>query len=533
MTRFGGGLLAWLLAATAALGADWRDHLPADWLLVAETPRLEQLDTFVSRLATPWQRPIPPLRATLGALAPGDALADRAWAIAIAPDATGAPTFVLYAPTDDFDALCEAFDADRADDLALANLFGFDVVIEPLEGWARVSLIDSATEYGGPREQPSNEFRNEDTVRVTLSEKGCRLLAEHLEAIRQGQIADRRRRYGPLRWPNDFKTAIAKVAPYAPVTKAIAEWNTPLSLAARAGEETLTFELTAEVTTPTPDSSAIAPSLATDRAILWLEAPSPMPEELFSLWAASAQSRPDRIEAPEYPQPQWDDFTAACHELARGIGAVRVALDLPTDDEPAAANQRAAFAWDAQSGELDERLSLCVDRWNTMLDAARARTPLPIELTREPATGGFRLRTDLIASTGLEPSPEIEAIFDRYYGAGRWAVAHVIPAGGDRWVATMRPGAAADAEPTPIDPSVLMHGELRLDRLTAWRQRLDNLLKEDAIGHRVRPPMREAPPVAFEVNGNRRLRLSITAPLNAYDAAVDYYRQDAAPIDDD
>ena len=77
MSRLGGGILAWLLAVATAVGADWRDHLPADWLLIAEAPELARLDDFVARLAAPWDRPAPPLRATLGALAPGDALADH------------------------------------------------------------------------------------------------------------------------------------------------------------------------------------------------------------------------------------------------------------------------------------------------------------------------------------------------------------------------------------------------------------------------------------------------------------------------
>ena len=532
MSRLGGGMLAWLLAATAVSGADWRDHLPADWLLIAEAPRLERLDPLVTRLATPWKRPAPSLRRALGAIAPGDALADRAWAIAVAPDDAGAPTFVLYAPTDDFDALCGALDADRADDLALAKLFGFDVVIEPLEGWARVSLIDSAPEYAAQRSEPPAGFGERDAFRVTLSQRGCRLLADHFETVRQGQIVDRRRGYGP-RWPTDYKSVITLLASYTPIAEAVAEWKTPLTLAASLRGETLALDLTAPIATPTPDSAALAPSLATDRAILWMEAHGPMPEELVSLWLASAQSRPDRIEAPEYPQPQWDDFAAACHELAAGCRSFRALLHLPSEQEPLAANQRTAFAWDAQSGPLGERLSLCIDRWNTMLDASRARAPLEIELTRDEPTGGFRLRTDMFASTGLEPTPEIEAIFDRYYGAGRWAVTRVTPAGDDRWVASMQPAATTDVAPAPLDPGLLLRGELRLDRLTAWRQRLDNLLNEDAIGHRERLPMRETAPLVFQAKGDDRLRISVLAPLSTYETVVDYYQQDATPLDDD
>ncbi len=170
-----------------------------------------------------------------------------------------------------------------------------------------------------------------------------------------------------------------------------------------------------------------------------------------------------------------------------------------------------------------------------MVDAAKARAPLKLEFAPVEGTGGYRLRTDLITGAGLEPSPEIEAIFDRYYGAGRWAGAGLKPLGGSSWCATMRPDASpiADDRFVETDPDTLLRGELRPDRLTAWWQRLNDLMNEGALGRRVRRPMRETPAIGFRVTGGERLRLTMNAPLRVYEALVDYHRSEPLPFDDD
>lgn len=535
MNRVGAAIGVWLLTACSLLGADWRDHLPADWLLAAEAPDLAALDELAAQLFDPWARPAPPLRATLAALAPRGAFAERPWAVVVASSEAGELTLAAYAPTDDFDALCTALDADRADDLAITSLFGFDLAIEPVGAWARVSLLDSPPEYGPAETPPPRAAEGSDALRVTLSADGCLRLAAHLEELRRGQVADPRRRRGPLRWPNDFKALVARLAPFAPVASAIANWGEPFALTASHRDDALRIELTSPLAVTAQRAAANAESIDQRAAILTLDAPGALPNPLIDLALALMASRPDQIEAPEHPQPQWDDFADACRDLLKGCRSGQAVLTLPAEGEPAAANETATFTWGDSAGPLGDRLRLCVDRWNTLVDAAQARAPMKIELTPIEATGGHRLRTDLFAGTGLEPSPEIEAIFDRYYGAGRWAVTELQPNPDRSWVATMRPGVSPRSGELAAEqaPDTLLSGELRVDRLIAWRQRLDDLMQENTIHRKVRPPMREAPAVTFRVAGGERLRFAATAPLVAYRELVAYWRSKPLPIDDD
>ncbi|QDT69120.1 hypothetical protein MalM25_20480 [Planctomycetes bacterium MalM25] len=527
MNRAGAAIGVWLLTACSLLGADWRDHLPADWLLVAEAPSLAALDELAPQLFEPWGRPAPPLRATLATLAPRGAFAERSWAIVVASGEAGEPTVAAFAPTDDFDALCTALDADRADDLAIASLFGFDLAIEPLNGWARFSLLDSPPEYG-PAETPSPRAGEAtDTLRVTLSADGCLRFAAYLEELRRGQVTDRRRRHGPLRWPSDFKAAVDRLAPYAPVASAVAGWGEPIMLVASHRDDAVEIELTTPLATEIQRPPAPSRALDPTDAILTLNAPGALPAPLIDLVLALMQSRPGQIEAPEHPQPQWDDFADACRELLSGCQSSQAVLHLPAAGEPAAANETAAFTWDDSAGPLGDRLRLGVDRWNTMIDAAQARTPLKIELTPVESTGGYRLRSDLIESTGLEASPEIEAIFNRYYGDGRWATAELTPLGQNGWIAAMRPNGAARLASSPnasTADETLLHGELWLDRLITWRQQLDSLLNTGSANHRVRPPMHQTPPIGFSLLGGERLRLKVVAQLATYETLIEHYR---------
>lgn len=522
-----------LLVVGVANAADWRASLPDGWIAAVEATELGALEQGAAKLLAPWGRKPPLVGKTLAALLPDVRLAERPWGLALVIDRNGGLSPAAFLPTDDYEALCDALGADRAEGIAVANVSGYDLALIDREGWVQVSLIDALPEdVEAEAAAAPAAWAVEGDVRAIVSPTGLKRLAEGLRRRRQGQLEAGRGHIGPWRWPKGFDEYFDRLAPYAPMASEAASWDGPLEAALRLDGEDLHITAHAPLTIE-PQEAETATSYTIPQGVIGHAVfPHGLPPKLADLAIAWMKCRPDEIDAPEYPQPQWDDAAAAYRELLTRYRSAATYLTLPGEDEPVATNQIAAFTWDGDSVSLGDAMQLVVLRWNQLIDAAEARTPLRLELAPLEDAEGWRLSTDLFEGFGIERSPEVEEVFDRYYGGdvltinlvrrpddGVWLVTY-----GDPTTDVLPPRPREEAADGDKTRPVLVEWELRVDRWFAWKSLVEKLEMAGALGYRPREPMAESPAVTLRVTGGDATRLEMTMPVATYDAAVEHWR---------
>jgi hypothetical protein len=522
-----------LLFAAVANAADWRAGLPASWLVAVEARDLATLEAGAAKIMTPWGRKIPPLSKSLAAMLPGVEIAERPWGFALAPGKQASLSPVAYLPTDDFDALCEALNADRADSVAVANVSGYDLTLVDFDGWVQVGLLDALApaDEGTDKSEPA-AWSVEGDVRLVASKAGLRQLAAGLKQRRQGQLAAGQGRIGPWRWPQGFDGYVDRLAPYAPLAKELASWGEPLELAIDFTEQD--FQLTAKMPVaiePRSASDAAAYETA-DGAIGYAVLPHGLPPKLVDLAIAWMRCRPDEIDSPDYPEPEWDALAEAYRGLLSRYRSAAMLKRLPAEGEPVATNEMAAFAWAGDPASLGDALQLTTLRWNQLIDAAEAGTPLRLEMAPLEGGEGWRISTDLFKGFGLERSPEVEAVFDRYYGGDVLAIDITRRGETNEWLVSYGKPEMDLLESSPakstVDPTVLVEGELRIDRWFAWKSMIEAIDMADTLGYRPREPMAEAPAATLRVTGGDSLRVHSSLPIATYKNATKHWRSNEA-----
>lgn len=525
--------------SAAPAGADppqaaWREALPAGWLVAVEVADLARVERAVARLSEPWGVKPPALAARVAELAPEVPLRG-AWGFALATDAAGSVAPVLYVPADDFDGLCRALDAERAGEVAVATLSGFEVALVERGAWVEAALLEGRPVSTGKRSEP-RPWRLEGDLRIVASPAGLARAAETLAHRRRGQIEVGAGRVLPWRWPEALAGYADRLALYHPLARELAAWGAPLEAAFSLPDDALVARIALDLgPDPTVIANAARPLAERGDQIGAASLAGPLPERLVNLGLAYLACRPDEIDAAAYPQPQWDDYADACRRLlARQTGAECV-LTLPAEDAPLATNHAVAFRWDGPDAELGDALRLVTLRWNQLVDASPAASPLRVTMAPLDDGRGWRLASDLFEGFALERSPEVEAVFERYYGSDVYAVEVRREANG-RWLATHagsdapapEPRRDADATEAAAPPEGrLAVGAFRVDRWIAWQRRIEDFDMADAIGHRPRPPMADAPAATLSIARDDVLRVEATLPWPTYEAAVKWRRSTA------
>lgn len=521
--------------ARAVDPSDWRACLPAEWLAVAVIDSPDSATTRIDELLRPWDRRTDWLRTRFDAFFPDSPFADRPWVVALVEGEDGTAAPMLLAPTDDFAALCETLGADVADEIAVAMIGGFDIALMDRGGWAQVTLLDSTPTAESHPADPEIAILDrlaDCEARLAVSSRGLDRLADELEARRWKQLKSGRGRVPRWAWPVGFNAFVERLAQFAPIAEPTAGLDEPLALGLRQNSKRAwVASVVLPIETTPPDRTP--PALPAGEPIASLRFGGQLPADLIDLAIAGLQCRPVDIDAPEYPQPQWDDLAEAYRHLLSGCRSASYGLMLPAEGEPVAANQVSVFAWEGGAEQLGETLAATVVRWNQVVNAAKARTPLrvaiePLEAQPLGKPGGWRLSTDLFSGFAIDRSPEIEALFERCYGGDTLSL-DVKPTGDGAWLARMGPpkdndtGPALTADP-PVELGVFLTGELRLDRWLAWQQQVEDSTIGEAIGRKVRPPMAETPPATLRATGGDHLRLDATLPAKTYEAAVRHWR---------
>ncbi len=521
--------IAVLLVAGVAKAADWRASLPAGWLVAIEVNDLATLEAGAEKLFAPWGRKLPPLGKSLAALLPGVEIDQRPWGFALVPGKPGSVSPLAYIPTDGFDALCDSLNADRADSVAVANVSGYDLTLVDLDGWVQVGLLDGVANTDDRGEKAERDaWSVEGDVRVVVSRAGLQRLAEGLRSRRQDQLDAGQGRIEPWRWPQGFDGYVDRFAPYAPVFAELAAWGKPIEVGGRFTEED--FLLSADLAesivprNPLDATDYAAPEGAISHAVL----PFGLPPRLVELAIAWMRCRPDEIDAPEYPRPEWDALAEAYRGLLSRYHSAAILRRLPGADEPVAMNDMAVFVWDGDAASLGDALQLATLRWNQLIDAADARTPLRLEMAPLEDAEGWRISTDLFKGFGLERSPEVEAVFDRYYGGDVLAIDITRRGKSNEWLVSYGKPALELLKSMPAHPAadqpVLLEGEIRLDRWFAWKSMMDAIDMEGTLGYRPRKPMAEAPASWLRVTGGESMKVEIGLDLEAYVNAVTHWR---------
>jgi hypothetical protein len=528
-----------LLIAAVANAADWRASLPAGWLVAVEATDLATLEAGAAKLMAPWGRNVPPLGKSLAALLPRVEIGERPWGVALVPGKEGSVSPLAYLPTDDYDALCDSLNADRAEGVAVANVSGYDLTLVDLDGWVQVGLLDGLDAAENDEENDEEKVEPADwsvegDVRVAVSRAGLQQFADGLNQRRQGQLAAGQGRIGPWRWPQGFDGYVDRLAPYAPVVAEVASWGEPLEIAAGVSEfDAFFIEINLQESLAVRDATEATNYSLPDGAISHVVLPYGLPPKLVDLAIAWMRCRPDEIDATEYPQPEWDDLAEAYRSLLSRYRSFATLRRLPAEGEPVATNDMAAFVWDGDAASLGDALQLTTLRWNQLIDAADARTPLRLEMAPLEDAPGWRISTDLFKGFGLERSPEVEAVFDRYYGSDVLAIDVTRRGESDEWLVSYGKPNVDLLKTSPADRTtdrpLLVEGELHIDRWFAWKAMIDAIDMAGALGYRPREPMAEAPAATLQVTGGDSLRVSVTLPLAAYGNAVAHWRSNERP----
>ncbi|MEQ8846868.1 hypothetical protein [Botrimarina sp.] len=506
--------------------AEWAP--PAGWLVVVEVADLTALTERARLLLKPWDRNLPDVVRLAEQRLGQQALGDGPWLAVLTRADGGHLVPVVFAPVDDFDAFRRGLAAERAGDLAIAKLGQYEIALAERGPWARLTLLDDADRLADGAADPLGPAPEGDLV-VRTSQQGRRWLAERLSERRRAAIDSRGRR-DPWRWSDGVQGAVDWLAPYGPVVESLGRVRGEVSVAFSL--DAAADELVAAVRAPHAEPAEAAeplppPAVPANRPILVAQSAGPLPALVIDLILATHQSRPSVIEAAEFPQPYWDDFADAYRQLLEGYRSFRAVLDTPAADGPVAANQRLAFRWSGDADSFGNLLHLLVVRWNLLNEAANASTPHRVGIERlEPA--GWRLSVDLVKAFGLDPTPDITALLDRYYGAGGELQMLVTPRGESAYLVTMgQPPEAESANAPEADETTtdgaLLTGAFWLDRWLAWSRQVE--LVDPVTAGPDRPPMAESPPARLRVTAaGGHLDAEFRLPLPTYRAAVAWRR---------
>ncbi len=533
--------LACVAVADEPAADGWRRYAPSDWLATIEVRDLERLEPGLRALAEPWGTPPPPIAAVVSGILPADTLASRPWAAAFAESKKGPPIGVLFVPTDDFSALCDALQADPAGDIAIVTLFGYDLALEECDGWARVSLLDQeiASEPIDPDATPKQPV--EGNLRVRASAHGLRAAADHLAELRRARIAFNRGRIKPwTRAPRSLGEAMERLAPYWPVVKQLAAYEEPITVDFSLGDEALTATIVAPVQQPAQHADHAPPLLPAAKPIAVSRIPGQPAPIVIDLGLAWMRSRPQDHDAVEFPARKWRAYADSQRRmLALNRGTTEV-YHLPQPGQPVSANQQNRFGWDGDSESLGRSLRDVTTSWNQLINATKTRSRLLAELSPGEASGTWTITSDLFAGVGLASTPELEALFDRYFGNGGKMISEFAQTEDGSWLYSMHESyqpkppetvGQQDSARPHLQPDVLLDATLWLDRLIAWHQQVDGIDKQKDRGRRVRPPMAESPPAQFTLVGGETLRAEARLPLSTYGALVRFWMSEPQPVE--
>ena len=529
--------LAAALLAVCPARADgppaWAVHAPNDWLVVVEARDAASLSDRCQRLAEPWGRDLPDVLALAAKSFGPEAIGDEAWVFALVEGDDGRVSPLLLAPIEDFDALCERLDADRAGDIAIARFANYELAIADGERWARVTLVDDVDRIaiGNARFAAAPD----GDVVLRTSQRGRRWLTEQLAERRQRNPRARNRE--AWQWRDGLRVALARLAQWRPVSRTLAglPGEVAVSLGYHTSDHSGDDELVATVRLPVGSSPAEKekiepPAIPAGDAIVSARASGPIPGELIDLALAVMQSQPSTIGAAEYPQPQWDDFADAYRQLLVGYRSFHGVLATPRKGGPVAANQSIAFRWAGDDESFENLLHLLVVRWNLLNVTANARTPHRVAIEPREA-GGWRLLIDLVEAFGLRRTPEIEALLNRYYGAGGELPLVVTPIGESTYLITMGEPPANDDRATENATTAnnelpLIEGAFWLNRWLAWSRQVA-LIDADSAGPE-REPMLESPParVTVRYTESGQLDAEFRLPVMTYKAGVAWRRSE-------
>lgn len=528
-------LLVLLVFASASRVSadDWRSHVPPGWLATVAVRDLVAFEEHLEGLLAVWQRSALPMQATLDAYAPGVEFAKGSWGLALVSQQNQGVAPLLFVPTDDFERFCEALNADAADEIAIARVAGYDLELRPSGDWVRVSLLDDDVPDGeaGNDSLPASE----SSVEVRVSSAGLNLIAKQLTQRRQGQIAGGHGRIGPWKWPDGFEAALERLAPYGPLFETLASYEVPftLGLASDTPGDALVAKLQAPIEVPSTRSDPV-PGVPASKPIVRTTIPGKLPSVFIDLYLAWMHCHPDAIEAPIYPQPYWDDYADAQRRFLEGCRGMTEVIHMPGESQPVSANRSAYFRWAGDAASLGDAMKASSFQWNRLVDASKSRAPARTELAPSETTGGWEQSVDLYESSGVAKTPEIEALFDQFYGHGGRIVVQIAPAGDQLWHTSMHPSYESPNQAAPPDEtrdeSVLLRSEIRVDRMLAWRKQVDDIDQQGTIGRRVRPPMSEAPPAELTIRrGRDHLEAEGRLPRATYQALADYWLVEKQP----
>lgn len=508
-----------------AVEPTWRSHLPADWLVAAEVSDLQRLDTACKRLLEPWGIATPPLTETIDRSLPGVWFGDRAWVIAIVATADGGLSPLFFLPANDHQALCESLRADTADDLSVARVAGYDLVLKDRNGWTEVSLLEMAPPEAADGNADPN-WPGASDLKIAVSPRGLERFGALLSDQNQERIRSGRRKKRPFKWPTSFATAFRQLAPYTPLVENLAKLGAPVQLGLTVQDEAL--ELRFVLPIATQERGGRSQYVFADQPIATAELIGPAPAELVSLGLTWMQCQPDDIDAVTYPQPEWDDFAEACEQLIANVESAAVVLTQPGENAPLAANQTSVFTWKGSSAELGDALQLVVIRWNALVNAARSFTPLVANLSPAPEISGWQITVDLIAGMGLTPTEELKKLLDRFYGTGGTLRIEIGQREAGDWLFSIGPREATQDRVTkrerPSEVAAVAVAQVSLDRWLAWNARIAEVGLENAIGRRVRPPMAASMPISIRVQPKPTSTISVRVPLSTFDAFAEHWR---------
>lgn len=528
-----------LLAASAGFGyadlpaqQDWRSHLPGEWLATVEIDSLERLEERLPSLLKPWGLETPPIEAWLANILPGAKFDDRPWVAALVVGADGQPVPLVFLPAENFDRFCESLEADPAEDLAIATVGGFDIALQECGGWVRIGLLDNDVDANPVGTAPPNAGKQ--NLRLNVSSTGWEQAAEFLNTRRQGEIAAGQGRVSPWRWPQRISDILDRLALFGPLAQRLAGYDCTITIGVDWDEATDSLRATVDIPTPTPVASSVtkAPVILTNKPIFWAVSPGIVPEVAVDLFLAWTRCRPEQVEASSYPQTEWEAFADAQRTMIGRCDSASYVMHFPEEGQPVSANEVVAFTWNGSQASLGEALNATNAAWNRLLKATDSRTPSPVSTTPLNDNRGWLMTVDLFENAGLDFTPELEALFDRFYGHGGKMVRQVVSSGQQEWRIVMHPSfddPNAASLPAP-ETAAFLYGEVSIHRLLAWNQMVDDIGKEEDVGRRVRPPMDPTAPARFELTGGNTLHAEAVMSQATYEAAVKYSRSKKQPV---
>lgn len=520
-------LLVGIVAGSNVRAADWRDTTPEGWLAAVEVGSLPVLEERLAALREPLGSKAWPLAEMTTRLF-GSQLAQRPWALVAVPAGRGGPAPVFFVPTDDFDAFCRGIDADRADDLAIGKLLGFEVAALYRDGWAVLTFLEQAAALELPAAEKPPRPLDADLL-ITFSPAGLAEAADEATERQRRRLAARRRRRSPapFRMPSDLNGVVELLTPTAPVFRTLVGFGRSVGIGVSRDTATGDWRIVADwdvaLESGATEDAAGASALSIEDPLARLDAVGLLPQPLVDLGLAVVQSSPGAlIEAAEFPQPQWDDFADSVGDLLRGVRSPSVVLAEPGPDDPIAANQAIAFDWPGEPQQLGDAIGLAVLRWNLLVATARARSPMRVALEPLPADAGWLLSIDVLGAAGGEPIPEVKQVLGAFYGDPerlRVRITRRNDTGG--WLASTLPAKPRVTTERQATGGARVTGAFDVSRWFAWDHRIKTFGLENAIGPKPKPPnLPPTRPATLRLTTSERIRLEATLPHATYRAAA-------------